>query len=367
MKTSPNCRIISLAKEFQVPLEKELKLRGYDVSQPERLALAVKKMSDYYLENDLAKTPWHEVWAQAAQLCYFFPLNYARNKAVALEASRLGFFKDLTAISDFGSGAGAGLYAFLEQIRCQPELNQNFSKIRSFDISQEALDLGIKIAPPSWPIHEVSLSNKKISCESKKELLIASYVFTELKELPAQWLDFEALAIIEPSTQADSRRLMELRQTLIHSGYQIWAPCTHFDNCPLLKHSEKDWCHDRIYWQAPKWFLDVENFLPIKNRTVTFSYLLARKTLGPPHSLKQLSRLTGDMLIEKGKTRQSLCRSSNREFLSWFPQRLEKGDSIELQRGSLVKLPADLEEKSNEVRLKSSRQITELESSETII
>ena len=65
------------------------------------------------------------------------------------------------------------------------------------------------------------------------------------------------------------------------------------------------------------------------------------------------------MLIEKGKTRQSVCRGSDREFLAWFPQRMTKGEAIELQRGNLVVLGSELELKSNEIRLKRPSDVTE--------
>jgi hypothetical protein len=60
------------------------------------------------------------------------------------------------------------------------------------------------------------------------------------------------------------------------------------------------------------------------------------------------SRLTGDSLKEKGKTRQLMCRSSEREFLAWMHK--NKSEQT-LPRGELVNLPNDLEAKSNELRI----------------
>ncbi|MGZ3727035.1 MAG: small ribosomal subunit Rsm22 family protein, partial [Pseudobdellovibrio sp.] len=136
--------------------------------------------------------------------------------------------------------------------------------------------------------------------------------------------------------------------------YSIWAPCTHHQSCPLLTHSKHDWCHDRTHVNAPEWFEQVEDLLPMKNRTVTTSYLLARKKTAPVQ-LKTLARTTGDSLEEKGKTRQLVCRNESREFLTWMHKNSEPQV---IPRGELVDLSSTaLEAKSNELRLTESIKI----------
>jgi hypothetical protein len=145
---------------------------------------------------------------------------------------------------------------------------------------------------------------------------------------------------------------MELRTKLINAGYFMWAPCTHQLACPLLTLSKNDWCHDRALVEAPSWFSQVEQNLPMKNKTVTMSYLLARKT-PPPDSIQTYGRLVGDSMEEKGKTRQLFCRGPEREFLTWMHKSIEPQT---LPRGELVFQPSDAEKKSNEIRLKSNVQ-----------
>ena len=176
-----------------------------------------------------------------------------------------------------------------------------------------------------------------------------SYSLTEVKDLPKDWQTFEALMILEPSTSQDGRKLLEIRSQLIKAGYHIWAPCTHQKACPLLTHSKNDWCHDRAHVKAPAWFADLEQHLPMKNRTVTTSYLLARKK-APPEVLSNLARLTGDSLNEKGKTRQLICKGEEREYLSWMHKTISPQV---LARGELIHLPENLEVKSNELRVKT--------------
>jgi hypothetical protein len=167
----------------------------------------------------------------------------------------------------------------------------------------------------------------------------------ELDILPEWAHQCEALMLIEPSTQDDGRLLQALRKDLMAQGFQMWAPCTHQQDCPLLVHSKKDWCHDRIFFESPAWFKKMEEHLPMKNKTLTYSYLLVRKS-NPAHPTG-VGRLVGDQLEEKGKTRQLFCRSDKREFLAWLHK---SGPVPEHYRGELFDLPPH-QEVSNELRL----------------
>lgn len=360
-------RTFNLPEIFDAKIETALQACGYSVSSPKKLADAVLRLSDHYTQNPLAASPWKESWAQAASIAYYFPLNYARNRAVAAEAKRLGFFEGLDHLIDIGSGMGPALFAFAEA--------HAFVSAHAVDHSNEGLALARALNANDvsfrTEVADITMTMERLrkAEPSSKTLLTASYVLTELINTPQLIYGFEALAIIEPSISADARKLMILRQQLIDKGFQIWGPCTHQGACPLLTQSAKDWCHDRIHWQAPDWWMKIESHLPMKNRTLTYSYLLARRELAPPTKIRELSRLTGDMLVEKGKTRQSFCRSEAREFLAWFPQRMEKTEQLELQRGSLVQFTkpiGDYETRAAELRLKSAADIIELESAENL-
>ncbi|HVK60120.1 MAG TPA: small ribosomal subunit Rsm22 family protein, partial [Bdellovibrionales bacterium] len=329
-------------RRFGLPLEVEARLRttlesigytlpdnGAKTTEAKKLADAVLRLSDHFTQNPDAATPWRETWAQAAYLAYFFTLNFARASAVATEAKRVGFLDDLTTVVDFGSGTGSAVHA----------LSSVFEKdYIACDISAEALSFCRSLsANPNALKTEVCSSPgaaQKLA-PIKNTAMMASYSLTELPAFPREWMQSEAVIIIEPSTRDDGRRLQSWRSDLIEAGFRIWAPCTHEGACPLLIHSEKDWCHDRIHFDPPKWWDALEQNLPMKNRTITYSYLLARKS-APPAWLQGKGRLIGDMLEEKGKTRQAICRGDEREFLSWFPQRLPKNESIEFERGVIV-------------------------------
>lgn len=359
MRQEKDHRTFHLPETFEQRIRSLLNELGFPVEEPRRLAEAVLRLSDHYHAHPDAPTPWDEPWAQAASVAYYFPLNLARNQAVALEAARLGFFQGIANLIDFGSGTGSALAAFSEALT---KANVPGITYQACDISAISLHLGRKIV--NLPAHETITVQSAEDVpngffeNAGKTLIVASYALTELEKIPSWWEKAEALAIIEPSTQEDGRNLMQWRAYLIEKGYQIWAPCTHQKTCPLLTQSARDWCHDRVHWQAPEWFTEMEKFLPMKNRTITHSYLLARRTLPVPKGLIGLGRLTGDTLVEKGKTRQSICLGPDREFLAWFPQRFPKGTpDFTLERGRLLRFHEEPVKKSSELRIQSPDQI----------
>jgi ribosomal protein RSM22 (predicted rRNA methylase) len=319
-----------------------------------RLGDAVLRLSDHYIQNPSAASPLKESWAQAAYLTYYFPLNYARNRAVVEQGQKSGFFAGLTNFIDFGSGLGSASLALLDE-------NLAFQSGLCLDSSSIALDLQKDLSGDAQNLGFQVASRFSADLIKANSLSVFSYVLTELDELPPAALKSEALMIVEPATREDGRKLLEIRKTLIKNGYYIYAPCTHQGSCPLLEHSPRDWCHDRISWEAPQWWRAIEARLPMKNRTITYSYLLARRT--PPSELQKqallsTARIVGDPLEEKGKTRLLICRSPKREFLSWFPPRLKLKDkkSLDFNRGEVLNLPEGLEEKSGELRIATIEQ-----------
>lgn len=296
-------------------------------------AEAVQQLSNHY-QDVQATTPWGSNWATAAFLCYYFPLNYIRNRSVFSHIPET-FWEPLKTVYDYGSGGGTSLLALQDH---RPQSDFEYIAV---EISEKAHSLYERIKTPE----QASVSYKPTMPKIRPHSLgIFSYSLNELSQ-PPNWIsDFEALVIIEPSTRHFGRRLLELRHQLIDSGYHIWAPCTHHNSCPLLTYSKKDWCHDRVHWNMPDWFTKIESRLVIKNRTLTHSYLVASKSPPPKHS--HLGRVVGDPLKEKGKTRWLFCRDEEREFLSWLKK---QGPSPNYQRGDLPNIEIG-EKKGNELR-----------------
>jgi ribosomal protein RSM22 (predicted rRNA methylase) len=314
-----------------------------------KIAESVKRLSDFYIARPEASTPWHETWTRIAYLVYYFPLNFLRAQAVLSEAQARQFpatTAKITEIIDFGSGLGSGS---LPWMLAYPEKNYHFIEVAKparelHEKILRLLSLGKHVRWSAQADFSTSLSAK--TDYANHVASVFSYSLTELQTLPAWALHNGELILIEPSTRDDGRKLLSLREDLRAKNFSFWAPCPHQLACPLWTHSKTDWCHDRIHLKLPDWFLSIENHLPFKNRTLTFSYLLASRTGAPPASEK--ARLIGDPLEEKGKTRQLICRGDQREFLSWLHR---DGEVPNWHRGDLIELPSGLLHKANELRL----------------
>lgn len=314
----------------------------YQIEDPLSLAKAIQWMSDFYIQYPDKVTPWSEELCQKSQLHYYLPLNFLRTQAVMLEGEKNHFFEGLDEIIDFGCGLGAGSLPFLLHN------SERWKRACFIEHSTEAMRLHKKI------ISDLKIQGtfqwwnrwKEREQDYTRTLGIFSYSLTELSEFP-QWAEnFGALIILEPGTHQDGRRLLKLRQELLQKGFYVWAPCLHQGECPLLKETKSDWCHDRLYWQPPAWFQSVEAHLPIKNQDLTMSYLLLKKA--QPLQTTNEVRVTGDLLFEKGKAKQMVCRSEEREFLVWLKRH---GTPTKLKRGQRVKLPDKIDKKGSEIRV----------------
>lgn len=296
------------------------------------IARAVQKQSDYYIQFPFGKTPWKEKEAQVAQVFYYLPLNYLRNLSVATEIINL--FPELKnkSVIDFGSGLGAAAFAIQEVL--YP------THLHAVEISEDAQ----RISKQLGAVHAFSQElSESIASDTVGWF---SYSLTEIKNPMPLVSAFDHLVIVEPSTQKDSQALINLRQTLIDAGYHILAPCTHQKKCPL-QGNRSDFCHDKIYFELTEDLLEIENHLNWKNSDLTFSYLVASRTLSSKNT-NQI-RIIGDAQFEKGKARQMICRGENREFFSW----LDRDESYyAIARGAVVDMPVQFELKGNEIRIK---------------
>ncbi len=308
---------------------------------------AVQKLSNHYVAEPDSISPWRETWAREALLSYYHPLNQARAERVAAKGLGVGFFDGIEHIIDLGCGSGAAALGFL--IATQTQIKSLELSDHSDAITKVAKKIieDAKLSPPRLTTSQESIEFYQSHAISKGTLLLLSYVLTEsnsetiLEGLLKRHPGLEAVAILEPSTSKDARRLQRLRPTLLRHGFNLWAPCTHEAECPLLKDSDRDWCHDRVVPHLPDWWPQLEAGLPMKNKTITVSYLLARKKPRAPHGAEV--RVIGDRLDEKTKVRQMICRGENREFISWFPSRLKaEAETFHLSRGDRFESAEDL-------------------------
>ena len=319
-----------------------------------RIAQCVLKLSDFYINSDDHVTPWQESWCQLAYLAYYMILNEIRCRSVIQESKRTEFLKmagGIEQVTDFGSGMGAATYQLMQEL----PTNTPYVHIERSSVAQtfhKSILGPAQSATSRW--------TDLPGVPPQRSLGVFSFSLNELEHWPEWIRQFDRLMIIEPATSEQGRILLQNRQKLIENGFYIWAPCTHQGACPLLEKSKNDWCHDRVFFDQPDWFQAIEDQLPIKNKTLTFSYLLAAKTAAPKY--QGIARVTGDLLNEKGKSRQLVCRNSDREYLTWMHKTLpKKAEPPRIPRGSLIEWPGQFEQKSNEIRVTQSIQVVGLD------
>jgi hypothetical protein len=328
-------------------IEGLLNARGFTYDRPHAIADAIMKQSDFYAKNPQKSTPWHESWCQIAYIAYYLPLNWWRLAAATARGLEVGFFDGWDKFVDFGSGLGSASLAF-----------------ESHGLKFNGGGLSIEISKPAVAIHkELHQGNlieliwqqgePKAAAIDSKTLAVFSYSFTELRTLPSWAEQCGGIFLVEPATKDDGRRLLKVRQDLISKGWHVVAPCTHQSVCPLLQESERDWCHDRAMWTPPAELLRLEQHMPIKNGTLPFSYLMLTKEKDQTQFSQPRARITGDLQEFKGFTKQLICRSSEREFLSWQKRDFKKQDYPKIARGDLITIKEDIEKKGNELRPKS--------------
>ncbi len=297
------------------------------------LAEAIVKMSNHFQDKEGLLTPWNESDMEMAYRFYFFPLNLARGYAL-FETLRGLITEPLTHLFDIGAGFGNLKYLKNSFPDLLTDEIVEIERFRS-DSSQKVL----QEIPAHLP---------------EKSTGFYSYSWVEMKTPLEKLLEFDTLIFLEPSSSVNSRKIMALRQDLLKNGFHPIAPCTHLESCPLLIHSQKDFCHDRVPFEKPGWFEELESLLPMKNNTLTYTYLVVSKSI--PFRAEGKTRVIGDTLKEKGKTRQAICFDDQRRFLSWLKKEHKKVPFIE--HGSLISIE-NAEEKSAEMRVNKSTHIEE--------
>lgn len=306
-------------------------------------AQSIVELSRFFQGHDGPETPWKFI---EAYKFYFLPLNLARASAV-LESLKQILIEPVDQVLDFGAGLGNFLL-----LKDQLPIFKN-SKIfvleQDRQIQKQRQEL-IKTLTGAYKAQDIhSLSEMP---PNPKTLAFFSYSWLEMKISAHTLKNFEHLIFLEPSTMELSRSLMKFRQDLMEVGFHPLAPCTHSKPCPLLTHSKTDWCHDRVHFEKSDWFKDLENQLPMKNQTLTFSYLVMSKT--PTEKVRGLTRVIGDTLKEKGKVKQAICFDDQRRFLSWLKR--DNPNPEVLDHGSLVKIE-EAQIAGNEIR---SKKITHI-------
>ncbi len=329
----------TLTPRFERLLQSALETQVFSVSRPSELASAILSLSNFYMNQPGTRTPWSQKFTVPATLAYFMPLNYVRLARAFHEVQRFIHNDQISEIWDFGSGLGTTQWVLedLEFLTPKPFFAQEVSQ-RAQVVHRDLANL----YGGRWTAGQVPARKPATG-----SLAVFSYSFLEMQSQLPHLEDFDHWLILEPSTRDCGRALMQWRSTFLENGLMPLAPCTHSQPCPLLVHSNRDWCHHRTHFAAPEWWLKIEEHLPMRNRTLTYSYLLLSRT-SVDQKWRGATRVIGDTLEERGKTRQMVCRGQDREFLSWLHKH---GEAPNIPHGALIEDLGAPEIKGGELRV----------------
>lgn len=302
-----------------------------------KLGQSVLELSDIYTSGAGSPAIWKNPELQKAYLAYFFPLNSVRLHRALEMLPMQDLLQNCTHAIELGSGPGTAHLTFQATGHSVPWF--------AIEEGAEARQWHSRICERmNFPAPTFTTEPNAVDTA----LGVFSYVLTETA-LPAWAYKCRSLLIIEPSMRNASRSLMQLRQHLIDGGFEILGPCTHQEGCPLLLHTNKDWCHFRVHLEKPDYFSALEQFLPMRNDSLTFSFIAARKSEDGKRRLPlDQGRVIGELMPEKGKKRIGFCRSSKKEQLSWLDR---EGEVAIPESGSLFQLPEDAKNLGSEIRL----------------
>lgn len=332
-------------------LEEQLKILGLSFSKPSGISKAILEASAYFIQKQ-GVSPWSNKSFQGAYIAHFLPMNILRWMKV-FERINSKDFSQRNHFVDFGAGP---LTFKLAHFLKYPQAEVDYKFI---ELEDAPTKIGLNIFASlqkqlGSSKHQKQIENfknfqayTKAFKNLKSQTLVLSYSLNELKNLPPDFWNFENILILEPSTQESSRALLEFRKLAITNDFNVLAPCLHSSECPMLLHSKKDWCFDRTHINLPDLAQNLYKSLPFETKHLTFSYLWTSKqqTLAETNSF----RVVGDTQKEKGKEKVMICRSSDREFLSWLKKDgVFKGHS----RGDEDFLDFSFEMKGNEIRIK---------------
>ena len=328
-----------------------------------------------------------------AYFLYFMPCNLFRVASVWAELHRLGFSwpKQTLRAIEFGAGPASGLcgiaagekyaplglpssvdWALLEQDKSVLELGVKWAQTYLEFLGMK--DWGIrpfhrKVDPQKWgflPENAPSfnlwlmsfyLNELEMDSDSLADLLLESW---------QRHLDEEGLVLmIEPALKLQSRRLLELRKSLIQKiqlkkieNLQILLPCLGHQACGALANPD-DWCHEEVTWWRPPYFRKIDQMASLDRKTLPFSYLVIikskrrREEILPALAQTEASRrfrLVSPAHHEGKDLEFFICGQEGKKRARFHPEAKDTSEEDSIQRGSIL-LEAKIRGNENSARI----------------
>lgn len=280
------------------------------------------RLRDGFLSGAAAKGPY---WQSAADLANY-DFTYGERigwkwDAVLSELRMRGWTPPAGLLLDWGCGSGIAGRRVLQAFGAT-----SFSGLRVWDHSPLARDFAREAACSAFP----GLKAAQHAPGEPIGLLVLSHVLNELSgeahdELLALINEADAVLWVEPGTHEVSRQLAALRDRL-RGDFEIIAPCTHANNCPLFTaENARHWCH--FFAPAPAGIYADSNWVRfgqqagVDLRALPYSYLvLEKKNLRTPAAPlpSDASRVIGRARTHKAHADLLACDKTGLNDLKFF-------------------------------------------------
>lgn len=308
---------------------------------------------------------------------FYLPPHACETAVVLEELVRWGYrfpFPELRAI-DFGSGVGSAPFGVSLGAGLSGEalkgMQQGSWELWDHQLSALRLAQGwlSRQGDSRWKIHlqpGVIRGFDRTTKSGKFNLCVMSYFLNELSFTPEQlakqlgdWiqsnLEPEGLVIIlEPGSRLQNRKLLQLRQELIHWSdtqegahpkrlqptLKVLTPCFGHQHCGALQ-KPSDWCHETVPWWRPAYFRQLDEICGMDHKSLPFSYLAltysskTRDEIFPAlqtNSSVHRYRLLSDVHRQSGRNEIFICGESGKQRILF--QKRDKQNL--LQRGDVL-------------------------------
>jgi ribosomal protein RSM22 (predicted rRNA methylase) len=262
---------------------------------------SILKLSERYTK---ARTDLGSFSAQdsEAYALYFGLINSAKVMRFVEEVPEC-FFDVPRTVMDFGAGPGTALFPITRKLKAG-------STMHMVEQSSPMRELGKKLLP-GWTPHTITACSELP--EGKFDLIIAANSLNELaprdtenllKKFSLQLQEGGYLLVLEPALLSTTREVMKLRDFIVSTfGWKIRFPCTHCNECPMLKLSQSDWCHGELRWSAPRLIDQLDTLTGLNKHRIKYSGFLFQNSTEEESGYRILRQ------PQKGKGRHilSLC------------------------------------------------------------
>lgn len=311
------------------------------------VAKGVVRLSGMFNERGVRMDYLRDRALMAAYLLYYLPVNYLK-ALYALNSSHIETNDEID-ILDIGSGPGTCSLAAVEFFRGK-RVN-----ITAIDETTEALDILKAVvdkfsdAKATIETHGIDVSKLgTLGLKKKHDVIFFSNILNELEEKKAHIVRKAAsdlmkpngrIIIIEPALKETTRSVMQLRDELAYE-FDIIAPCIGSPKeCPMLKDSERHWCHMYLDWKRPELIEKTDRAAGLKKYHLIFSYLILGNKGSAPKSTENIWRVVSSPLVTKGKCELFVCGHSGLRRLTRLNKDATEANEVfdQLLRGDIIR------------------------------